>query len=168
MPRCLIIAGPNGAGKTTFARTFLPRDAMTRFVNADLIAAGVSPLDPPAAQFAAGRIFLSELHRLSRDRADFAFESTLSGLTYLGLLRRWKTAGYRIEIIYLKLDDVRVSLERIAARVRSGGHNVSEADARRRFVRSWHNFEKHYRPLADASRVFDVTGPTPILISSTP
>jgi predicted ABC-type ATPase len=168
VPRCLIIAGPNGAGKTTFARTFLPRDGIMRFVNADLIAAGVSPFDPRDAQVAAGRIFLSELDRLSAAFVDFAFESTLSGVVYLTRLRRWKDAGYRIEIIYLKLDDVRLSLERIATRVRSGGHNVPEADARRRFIRSWHNFETKYRLLADVSRVYDVSGTLPLLISSSP
>jgi len=168
MPRCLIIAGPNGAGKTTFARAFLPNDAITRFINMDLIAAGLSPLDPAAAQVAAGRVFLAEVDRVSSAGIDFAFESTLSGLTYLPWLRRWKSAGYTIEIIYLKLDDVRVSLERIAARVRAGGHNVSDSDVRRRFTRSWANFESHYRPLADNSWVFNVTGPVPILISSLP
>lgn len=168
MPRCLIIAGPNGAGKTTFARDFLPRDSVSRFINSDLIAAGLSPLNPAAAQVAAGRVFLAELDRVSSARIDFAFESTLSGLTYLPRLRRWKVAGYTIEIIYLKLDDVAVSLQRIAARVRNGGHNVPEADARRRFPRSWTNFVTHYQPLADCSWVFNVTGPKPVLISFTP
>lgn len=93
MPRCLIIAGPNGAGKTTFARTFLPRQDVRRFINADLLAAGLSPLDPAAAQLAAGRLFLSELDRLSAARENFAFESTLSGLGYLTRLRRWRRAG---------------------------------------------------------------------------
>jgi predicted ABC-type ATPase len=93
MPRCFIIAGPNGAGKTTFARTFLPRERMTRFLNTDLLAAGLSPLDPTAAQLAAGRLFLSELDRLAGARADFAFESTLSGLSYLPRLRRWRLEG---------------------------------------------------------------------------
>lgn len=168
MPRCLIIAGPNGAGKTTFARDFLPRGELKRFINTDLIAAGISPLDPSAAQVSAGRIFLGELDRLFNARSDFAFESTLSGLTYLTRLRRLKAAGYVLEIIYLKLDDVRVSLERIAARVRTGGHDVPEVDARRRFHRSWDNFGRFYRPLADRAWVFNVTGPTPILLSSSP
>lgn len=83
-PRCVIIAGPNGAGKTTFAREFLPKDAgILHFVNADLIAAGLSPLEPSAAQVAAARIFLEELVRLAAARIDFAFETTLSGRTYL-------------------------------------------------------------------------------------
>ena len=165
MPRCLIIGGPNGAGKTTFARTFLPRDAVTRFVNADLLAAGLSPLDPTFARVAAGKLFLHELDRLALAREDFAFESTLSGLTYLPRLRRWQAAGYQIEIFYLQLDDVRLSLERIAARVRSGGHDVPEADARRRFARSRTNFTEHYGPLADRFWVFDVNGPEPILVA---
>ncbi len=168
MPRCLIIAGPNGAGKTTFARTFLPRENVRRFINADLLAAGLSPLDPAAAQISAGRLFLTELDRLSVAREDFAFESTLSGLGYLPRLRRWREAGYRLEIIYLKLSDVRLSLERIAGRVRSGGHHVPEVDARRRFTRSWDNLNAHYLPLADAAWIFDVSGPQPILLHETP
>jgi predicted ABC-type ATPase len=80
-PRCIVIAGPNGAGKTTFAREFLPKDAgIIHFVNADLIAGGLSPLRPELAAIASGRIFLAELDRLAGARVDFAFETTLSGL----------------------------------------------------------------------------------------
>jgi len=87
-PRCIVIAGPNGAGKTTFAREFLPKDArVVHFVNADLIAGGLSPLRPELAALAGGWLFLAELDRLARARVDFAFESTLSGLTYLRRLR---------------------------------------------------------------------------------
>src|SRR6266480_1813793 len=93
--RIIIIAGPNGAGKTTFAREFLPREAgVLHFVNADLIASGLSPLRPEIAALAGGRVFLSELDRLARERADFAFETTLSGVAYLKRLKRWKAAGY--------------------------------------------------------------------------
>ncbi len=166
MPYCLIIAGPNGAGKTTFARTFLPQEHVRNFVNADLLAAGLSPLDPGAARLAAGRLFLSELDRLAAAKKDFAFESTLSGLTYVSRIKRWRRTGYSIEIIYLKLNDVRLSLERIATRVRSGGHDVPEADVRRRFVRSWNNFQNHYKLLADDIRVLDVSGPSPVLLPS--
>lgn len=102
--KCIIIAGPNGAGKTTFAREFLAQEAgVVHFVNPDLIASGLSPLRPELAAIAAGRLFLRELDRLAKDRKDFAFESTLSGLTYLARLRRWKAAGYRIEIVYLRV-----------------------------------------------------------------
>jgi predicted ABC-type ATPase len=168
MPRCLIIAGPNGAGKTTFARTFLPREKILHFVNADLLAAGLSPLNPGAARIAAGRLFLSELDRLAGAKTDFAFESTLSGLTYMARLKRWRRSGYRIEIIYLKLSDVRVALKRIADRVRSGGHDIPETDVRRRFVRSWNNLRNHYRVLADDVRLLDVSGDAPIPIANVP
>ena len=155
-PVCLIIAGPNGAGKTTFAREFLPREAgILHFVNADLIAAGLSPLRPELAARAAGRLLLTELDRLARARSDFAFESTLSGLTYASRLRDWKGAGYRIEIVFLKLASVRLALRRIADRVRQGGHTVTAADVRRRFQRGWQNFQMTYRPLADAWAVYD-------------
>jgi len=164
-PLCIVIAGPNGAGKTTFAREFLPKDTrVVRFVNTDLIASGLSPLRPELAALAAGRLFLKELDRLAKTRSDFAFESTLSGLTYLGRLKRWKAAGYRIEIVYLRLRSPQLALRRIAARVRQGGHDVPRADVLRRFDRSWINFEKSYRLLADAWSVYDNSGKTPRLL----
>src|SRR5688572_1946497 len=123
-PRCIIIAGPNGAGKTTFAREFLSKEAdVVHFVNPDLIAGGLSPLQPELAAVAAGRIFLRELDRLAKTKTDFSFESTLSGLSYLNLLKRWKSAGYRLEIVYLRISSPQLALRRIAARVKQGGHN---------------------------------------------
>src|SRR6185503_5797701 len=100
-PRCLIVAGPNGAGKTTFAREYLPNDArVLNFVNADLIATGLSPLKPELAALAAARLMLGEIDRLTELRADFAWESTLSGLTYARRIRAMKQSGYHVEIIY--------------------------------------------------------------------
>ena len=164
-PRCIIIAGPNGAGKTTFAREFLPKDAgVIHFVNADLLAAGLSPLKPDLATLSAGRLFLGELDRLARSRQDFAFESTLSGLTYLSRIKRWKAAGYRIEIAFLRVSSVPLLLRRITARVKQGGHHVPRADVLRRFVRGWENFEAAYKPLADAWGVYDNSGDSPILL----
>jgi predicted ABC-type ATPase len=129
-PKCIIIAGPNGAGKTTFAREFLAQEVdVVHFVNPDLIASGLSPLRPEFAAIAAGRLFVRELDRLARNRKDFAFESTLSGLTYLNRLKRWKRTGYRIEIIYLRMPSPRLALRRIAARVKQGGHDVPRAGA---------------------------------------
>jgi predicted ABC-type ATPase len=168
-PRCIIIAGPNGAGKTTFAREFLPRDAgIIHFVNADLIAGGLSPLRPELAVLSGGRLFLAELDRLARARADFAFETTLSGLGYLHRIERWKAAGYRLEITYLRLPSPQLALRRIAARVRQGGHNVPRADVLRRFTRGWLNFQRHYRPLADAWAVYDNSGDAPRLLEQSP
>ena len=164
-PRCIIIAGPNGAGKTTFAREFLAKEAgVVRFVNFDLIAGGLSPLRPELAALAAGSLFLSELDRLAKGKNDFAFESTLSGLTYVNRLTRWKRSGYRIELIYLRISSPRLALRRIAARVKQGGHNVPRADVLRRFTRSLKNFASHYRLLANEWTVYDNSGSTPKLL----
>jgi predicted ABC-type ATPase len=165
-PRCIIIAGPNGAGKTTFAREFLPKDAgVVHFVNADLLAAGLSPLKPQLAALKAGRLFLGELDRLAKSRADFAFESTLSGLTYLSRIKRWKAAGYQIEMVFLRVSSLPLLLHRITARVKQGGHDVPRADVVRRFVRGWKNFEAAYKPLADAWKVYDNSGGRPQLLA---
>src|SRR4030095_6675923 len=94
-----------------------------------------------------GRLFLEELDRLGRSRTDFAFENPLSGVNFLRRLKRWKAAGYRIEITSLRLPSPQLALRRISARVRQGGHNVPRADVLRRFDRSWENFDRHYRSL---------------------
>jgi predicted ABC-type ATPase len=168
-PRCIVIAGPNGAGKTTFAREFLPKDAgIIHFVNADLIAGGLSPFNPQLAALAAGRVFLAELDRLALARASFAFETTLSGLGHLSRLQRLKAAGYRIEIVFLKLESPMLALRRVAARVRQGGHTVPRADVLRRFRRGWVNFIHSYRLAADAWTVYNNSGDAPILIESSP
>jgi predicted ABC-type ATPase len=164
-----LIAGPNGAGKTTFAREYLPNDArVVNFVNADLIATGLSPLKPELAAVAAARLVLEELGRLTRLRADFAWESTLSGLTYSRRIQELKQLGYHVEIIYLQLVSPKLALRRIAGRVRQGGHNVKKADVLRRFSRSWLNFQTTYRPLADAWTVYDNSTRPPTLIESGP
>ena len=168
-PRCIVIAGPNGAGKTTFAREFLPREGdVIHFVNADLIASGLSPLRPELAARRGGRLVLAELSRLVKARQDFAFESTLSGRTYLPLLRRWKASGYRIELVFLSLPSVELALQRIAARVRQGGHDVPRVDVVRRFNRSWKNFQLIYRELADMWAIYDNAGEVPRLLEEGP
>lgn len=164
-PRCIVIAGPNGAGKTTFAREFLSKDAgVIHFVNADLLASGLSPLRPELAALAAGRLFLTELDRLAKLKQSFSFEATLSGQVYLSRLRRWKASGYRVEILFLRLSSPHIALRRIAARVRQGGHDVPKADVLRRLDRGWTNFLKFYRPLADGWAVYDNSGTAPALI----
>jgi predicted ABC-type ATPase len=164
-PRCVVIAGPNGAGKTTFAKEYLPRVAkVIHFVNADLIAGGLSPLKPELAAIAAARVVLREIDRLASDSADFAFETTLSGLTYLRRMESWKQTGYRIEIVYLRLDSVDLALRRIAARVLQGGHDVARRDVIRRFRRGWENFESIYRPMAESWAIYDNSGASPVLL----
>ena len=164
-----MIAGPNGAGKTIFAQEFLPSYAhVVHFVNADLIAGGLSPLRPEMAAIAAGRLLLRELDRLANSGADFAFESTLSGVSHLSRLKRWKEAGYRLEIIYLALPSPEIALRRILTRVQQGGHGVPKADVVRRFQRSWENFKRLYQPIADAWMVYDNSGDKPELIEKGP
>lgn len=164
-PQCIVIAGPNGAGKPTFAREYLPKDArVIHFVNADLIAGGLSPLRPDLAALAAGRLFLGELDRLAKLKQNFAFETTLSGQVYLNRLKRWKDAGYRVEILFLRLSSPQIAIRRVATRVRQGGHDVSTPEIIRRFERGWDNFVKLYRPLANGWAVYDNSGIAPVLI----
>jgi predicted ABC-type ATPase len=166
-PRCIVIAGPNGAGKTTFARDFLPHIAkIIHFVNADSIAAGISPLKPELAAVAAGRIFLAELNRLCAARIDFAFESTLSGLAHAERMKRFKDLGYEIDIHFLRISNPRLSMSRVAARVKQGGHNVPKADILRRFDRGWANFQTVYRPLANFWAVYDNSGSRPLVVET--
>jgi predicted ABC-type ATPase len=169
VPRCIVIAGPNGAGKTTFARDFLPTEVeVVHFVNADLIATGLSPLKPEEAAVAAARLFLAEIARLIRARENFAFESTLSGVGHATRLQRMKRAGYRIEMVYLRLASPQLALRRIATRVRQGGHDVPRNDVLRRFTRSRENFEHVYRHLVDRWALYDNSEDSPILLERGP
>jgi len=148
--KVIIIAGPNGAGKTTFARSFLPQEAQCpRFVNADLIAAGLSPFAPEMAAIRAGRLMLEEIAACARRGESFALETTLSGLGYLRHIRQWRNSGYRVILYFLALPDAETAIARVAERVRQGGHDIPEATIRRRFRAGLHHFERHYRPCVD-------------------
>jgi predicted ABC-type ATPase len=167
LPSVYIIAGPNGAGKTTFAREFLPNYADCRnFVNADLIAQGVSPFSPEAAAFRAGRLMLEEINLLMRRGVDFGFETTLSGRSHLNLIRRLKQRGYATHFFYLWVPSVDLALSRIRERVSRGGHDVPEAVVRRRFDRSVRNFLIQYRSLADSWILYDNSAATPKIVAS--
>lgn len=157
--KIIVIAGPNGAGKTTFAQEYLPFEpACPIFVNADLIAAGVSPLKPEAAAFRAGRLMLEEIERHARQGNSFAFETTLAGLSYVRRIRRWRRWGYAVKLIYLPLASPEEALRRVEQRVRQGGHRVPEDVVRRRFDRSVANFRHVYRDLVDSWVVVDRRG----------
>ena len=114
------------------------------------------------------RLFLAELDRLAKARVDFAFETTLSGLVYRERLKHWKKAGYRIEIIFLRLPSPSLAFRRIAARVKQGGHDVPRVDVVRRFTRGWKSFQNIYKPLADAWRVYDNSGDSHRLLETNP
>ena len=154
-----IIAGPNGSGKTSFAREFLPHYAdCTHFINADLIAQGLSPFSPVVAAMKAGRLVLQEIQEFSNKEVSFAFETTLSGKTYLSLLKSLKSKDYKIHLFFLWIPSSNLALERIKDRVASGGHDVPAIDVRRRFRRSINNFLKIYEPFLDAWMLFDNSG----------
>ena len=149
-PTCWIIAGPNGAGKTTFALEYLPTVANCRnFINADLIAAGLSPLAPETGLIAASRLFLKEIDAHIQARQGFAFETTLSGRSYLKLIKRLRKEDWRVELIYLALPSVEMSKLRVAERVVHGGHNIE-----RRFPRSLHNLLEEFSFAVDRTQCF--------------
>jgi len=157
MPTCWIIDGPNGAGKTTFALEYLP-------FNADLIAAGLSPLAPERELLAASRLFLSEIEAAITQREDFAFETTLAGRIYLKLVRRLRAQGWRTELIYLALPSMEMSKLRVAERVAHGGHNIPTADIERRFARSLSNLLNVFSAEVDACRCFMNSSAVPDLV----
>ena len=163
--RVIIIAGPNGAGKTTFAREFLPNEAhCPTFVNADLFAAGLAPFAPETAALQAGRLMLQEIERHFAARDSFAFETTLSGRGYLKSIRRWQAAGYRVKLIFLRLDTADTAIRRVAQRVKQGGHYIPDDIIRRRFSSGLDHFERLYAPLVDAWTMYDNTGSEAVLL----
>jgi predicted ABC-type ATPase len=164
-PTCFIIAGPNGAGKTTFALRYLPQIAGCRnFVNADLIAYGISPFDSLSAQYEAGRIFLREIHANIDKRVDFAFETTLAGRSHISLLKKLRQNGWQIVLFFLWIPDVAFSKSRIRERVEHGGHNIPDDVIYRRYPRVLHNFVKIYIPLCDRTLCYDNSGPNPVIV----
>jgi predicted ABC-type ATPase len=165
-PCLYIVAGPNGAGKTTFARKFLPDYARCReFVNADLIASGLSPFSPEAAALRAGRLLVEQIRLLAGKRSDFGFETTLSGVTYVSLFRKLRAEGYKIHLFFLWIPTVEMALARIADRVRRGGHDVPPPVVRRRFHKGIQNLFTRYRPLLDLWMLFDNSGVHPRLMA---
>jgi predicted ABC-type ATPase len=165
-PDLYIIAGPNGAGKTTLAKEFLPNYADCKnFINADLIAQGVAPFSPEAVAFRAGRLMLAEIDHYVKRGEGFGFETTLSGRSYLGLVRRLKKRGYGVHFFFLWVRTVDLALTRVRGRVLEGGHDVPESVVRRRFGRSIYNFLVRYRQLANSWTLFDNSGATPTVIA---
>lgn len=162
----LIIAGPNGAGKTTFAREFLLNEGnCPTFVNADLIAEGLNPLQPEEEAVAAGRMMLNMIRDYVGQGRSFAFETTLSGRTYARMIPQWQAQGYRVRLFFLRLPTPEMAVARVAKRVATGGHNIPDAVVRRRFQAGWYNFENIYRDLVDEWAVYDGTGSPPVFRS---
>jgi predicted ABC-type ATPase len=152
----IVIAGPNGAGKSTTAPSLL-RDTLqvSEFVNADTIAGGLSAFRPDSVAFTAGRAMLERIRHLARAQADFAFETTLASRSFAPWLAGLKRSGYHVHVLFLWLESVDLAVNRVAARVRLGGHDVPEGTVRRRYTRGLRNLFGLYLPLADSWQVFD-------------
>jgi len=164
--KIVIIAGPNGAGKTTFAQEWLPYEPdCPLFINADLIAAGLSPFNPDAAAFRAGRLMLAEIDRYAAAGQSFAFETTLAGHAYIRRVRSWRSAGFVVKVLFLSLRSPEEAIERVALRVQQGGHDIPPEVIRRRFFAGLKNFMDVYRFEVDYWRLFDNSGPSPVLLS---
>ena len=161
-----IIAGPNGSGKTTFAKMFLPDYVKCpNFVNADLIAQGLAPFEPRAAAIKAGKLVLQQIHEYAKRGVNFAFETTLSGKSYVNLLAELKARDYSLHLFFLWIPSAELAIARIKDRVAEGGHHIPAEDVRRRFTRGLINFFTLYEPLVDSWVMFDNSKAKPILIA---
>lgn len=164
-PNLYVVAGPNGAGKSTFARLFLPEYADCReFVNADLIAAGLSPFNPESLAIQAGKLMLERIEALAEARVDFGFETTLAGKSWVPLFQRLRERGYRLHIFFLWIPGPELALARIEERVRAGGHAVPEEVVRRRYYRGIRNFFENYASMVDNWLIFDGSRQEPELV----
>ncbi|MDR0952645.1 MAG: zeta toxin family protein [Elusimicrobiota bacterium] len=148
-----ILAGANGTGKSTVARTLLKEENLC-FLNADDIAAKITPSNIESAKISAGKKVFEKLNELFIKKVSFAMESTLSGATHLKIIQRAKDLNYKIIIIYSFVDNPQICINRIKIRVLSGGHNIPEEDVIRRFSRSKNNFWHKYKQLANEWMLF--------------
>jgi predicted ABC-type ATPase len=165
-PVAIVLGGVNGAGKSTAARAMIAEQlAVTTFVNADEIARGLNAFAPEAVAFTAGRVMLARLRELAEQQADFGFETTRAGRTYLPFLRDLRRSGYAVELYYLWLRTPELAVNRVRARVRRGGHNIPETTIKQRYRRSLHNFWRSYRPEADFWFVYDNSEDDPVLLA---
>lgn len=150
MQQLFMIGGPNGAGKTTSALSLLPQILdCDEYVNADSIAAALSPFHPEATAIQAGRLMLDRIHSLAEQKRNFAFETTMASRSFEPFLKHCKEQGYKINLLYLWLESPELAVKRVAFRVKNGGHDVPEETIRRRYHRGLNNFLNLYVPLAD-------------------
>lgn len=156
MPKLYIIAGCNGAGKTTASYTVLPEMLGCReFVNADEIAKGLSPFNPESVAIEAGRLMLQRMNDLLSEGADFAFETTLATRSYVKFIERVQAKGYFVTLVYFWLPTPEQAIERVATRVREGGHSIKPDVIRRRYASGLRNLMTLYTPICDFWTIYD-------------
>jgi len=166
-PSLVILAGPNGAGKSTVAPSLLKGTlAVTEFVNADVIAQGLSGFAPQGVALEATEILHRRIRELAAARRSFAMETTLAARSLAPWIRQLAEQGYLFHLVFLWLPSPELAVQRIAERVMSGGHDVPEATIRRRYRLGLRNFFQLYLPLADSWRMYDNQGHRPLLIAS--
>jgi len=165
-PEIFVLSGPNGAGKSTTATVLLPETLdVEQFVNAGLIALGLSPFAPEKSAIEAGRLMLRRIRELRRRGESFAFETTLATRTYAPFLRDAQAAGYVVHLIYVWLQNVELARSRVAVRVQQGGHDVPVEVVERRYLRGLRNFFSLYRPLADTWTLCDNSGDQVVIVA---
>ncbi|RFM36067.1 zeta toxin family protein [Chitinophaga silvisoli] len=167
MPNLYIIAGCNGAGKTTASYTVLPEILECKeFVNADSIAAGLSPFNPESVALEAGRLMLQRINTLLEENVDFAFETTLSTRSYASFIKKARTVGYTVTLLYFWLNSPEFAMSRVAERVERGGHNIPEDIIKRRYYRGIYNLLKLYIPICNIWTVLNNMSAVPEEIAS--
>ncbi len=166
MPNIYMIAGPNGAGKTTSAMDLLPEILECyEYVNADTIAAALSPFKPEDAALKAGRLMLDRIHKLAEEKKDFSFETTGASKSFAPFLKNCKELGYKVNVLFLWLPSIELALSRVATRVENGGHHIPDPIVQRRYHRGLINLFNLYIPLSDKWIVYDNSGASPSAIA---
>jgi len=164
-PTVYVIAGPNGSGKTTFAQKFLPDFVQCReFLNADLIAAGLAPFAPETQALLASQLMLEQAHKLVLKKQSFSLETTLSGRSYRQMIPQWQDAGFHVILFFLWLPSADLAVERVASRVKQGGHNIPESVIRRRYERGLKNLFHLYLPILDVAHVYNGATLPPVAV----
>ena len=167
-PNVVILAGPNGAGKSTAAPELLEGAlSVNEFVNADVIARGLSAFNPESVALGAGRVMLARIRTLAEQRVNFAFETTLASRSLAPWLRDLRTSGYAVHIVFLWLSSPDLAVQRVAARVAAGGHSVPEATVKRRYQSGIRNFFGLYLPAVTSWTFYNASGPEPMLVAET-
>ncbi len=154
-----IISGPNGAGKSSLARiTLLPNFlSSNEFVNADEIAKILSPENPEKSASKAARLMIKRIEFLLNEKTDFAIETTLASKNYIRLIERSQALGYRVNLIFLRLESPKLAKERVLTRVSKGGHNIEPDVILRRFKRGLNNL-KEYLQIVDTASIYESSG----------
>jgi predicted ABC-type ATPase len=166
LPKVYLIAGCNGAGKTTASLTLLPKMLECKeFVNADNIAAGISPFQPDKVAIEAGRLMLKRINDLIDMKIDFAIETTLSSRNYISKINEFQKKDYEVVLIYFWLNTPVLAIERIKERVRKGGHFIPDEIVNRRYYRGINNLLKYFIPLSDYWLVFDNSSQNAALVA---